>query len=715
MNGIRSMLKYFTPYTFLLGVFLFSLLVEVAYGVAAPLSLQYLVDEALLPKNFQVFLLILGILIVGGLINIAAGIGGDFALGKLSGEGIRKLRTELFDHLQRQSFSFYHRYRTGDLVTRFSGDMSSVERVIRVSTPMFLKELLAVLLGLVLLFSIEWKLTLVMVAGSALMFVGPRLLQRRAEDDNTGYKEAQERFSNTIDEAVKGHKTIKSLHQQGRFRERARGQIHNLFSAGLKLHMTNSLMERLPLTALMILNGTMLGYGGYLIFHDEMTIGGFMAFFTLFMSVGQSGSNLSFLIPSLIESGVSFKRIGEILAHKPEVAEAAAPWELPSSFRKLRMEEVTFGYNGTSDQLKDVSLEIAAGSYVAFVGPSGSGKSTALQLLARFYDPRQGTVFMDDSDLRTVSEASLRKLSVLVTQDTFLFNSTIRDNLLLDSAEATEADMVEAARNAGIHQVIEGWTEGYDTWIHQEGATLSGGERQRIALARALLRKPKLLLLDEVTSALDPASESDINAWINRMRGERTIISVTHRLASVIQADNIYVFQDGKVVESGTHQELLRRQGLYDSLWQKQQGFHLSQDGLRASVEVERLAKLPFFRSTELGLLQEVSGLFSTETCKEGESVVHEGEEGDKFYIIVRGKFEVLKMVPGEGDTRVAWLQDGDHFGEVALLRNARRNATVRAAGPAVLLSVRREAFHRLLDQAPHMLAELQRTLELRS
>lgn len=707
------MLRYFTPYKLLLGVFLFSLLLEVAYSVAAPLSLQYLVDDAFTPKNFDAFILIMILLLGGGILNICANGVGDYSIGKLSGQVILKLRGELFDHLQRQSLPFYQRYRVGDLVTRFSSDMTSMERVIRVTSPFFLKETLSILLGLFMLFSIEWKLTLAMIAGSTMMFIGPKLLQARAESSNQNYKEAQERFSNTIDEMVKGHKTIKGLHQQARFREKAGKQLRELFSFGLKLHMTNSLMERLPLTALLILNGIMMGFGGYLIFHDQMSIGGFMAFFTLFMSVGQSGSNLAFLIPNLIESSISFRRIGEILDQQPTVPEAIDPIELPASTPSLSMEQVTFGYNEESDQLKDVNIRIAAGTYVAFVGSSGSGKSTALQLLSRFYDPRQGTVLINDLDLRNVSEASLRKLSTTVSQDTFLFHATVRDNLLPGDAGVTEGDMVEAAKQARIHDVIASWPDGYDTWIHHEGGSLSGGERQRISIARALLRDPKLLLLDEVTSALDPATESDINRLIQEIRPGRTIVSVTHRLASVMNADQIHVFHGGRIVESGTHPELLQKQGIYHDLWEKQHGFRLSSDGLHASVDGERLAKLPFFEGIELPLLQDIAALLTTETCNEGDVIVREGEKGNKFYIIVRGKFEVLKQLDGE-EKRVAVLNDGDHFGEIALLRGIPRTATVRAAGPSVLLSVRRESFHQLMDDYPQILGALERTLEKR-
>ncbi len=680
---------------------------------AAPLSLKFLVDEAFEPRDLQVFWIILLVLLVGGILNLSAGALSEYALGHVSGRAARAMRNELFTHIQKQSLPFYSRYRVGDLVTRFASDMGGVERVIRGTAPMFLKELLSVLFGLTLLFLLDWQLTLLVLACSTLMFILPRFVQRRAEEAHASYKETQERFSNTIDEMVKGHKTIKGLHQQQRFRILAGGQIGELFRSGLRLHMTSSLMERLPLAALLLVNGLMIGFGGWLIFQDAITVGDFIAFFTLFMMVGQSGSNLAYLIPALIESSISIRRINEVLQYEPDVPELPQAPDVGETFQTLSMQGVSFGYTSETLQLRETSLQVAAGSYVALVGPSGSGKSTALQLLSRFYDPQQGRVLLDGRDLRELSEASFRRLAVLVTQETFLFNTTIRDNLILDRESIDDEEMIEAAKAARIHDAIMRRPDGYDTMIEHEGGSLSGGERQRIALARALIRQPALLMLDEVTSALDPASEAEINALLESIRGRHTIVSVTHRLASVVRADVIHVFHEGQIAESGTHDALVAKGGLYAELWAKQHGFHISSDGHNARVDGQRLSRLPFFADMDESLLNDVAERFESRACREGEPIVVEGEEGDAFYMIVRGRFEVVKRI-GTNDQRVAVLQDGDHFGEIALLRDIPRTATVRALGAATLLSMRRESFERLTLDYPQLKAALEKSLEER-
>jgi len=279
------------------------------------------------------------------------------------------------------------------------------------------------------------------------------------------------------------------------------------------------------------------------------------------------------------------------------------------------------------------------------------------------------------------------------------------------AAEHSYEAMVSAASQAQIHSTITNWPMGYDTAIHHEGASLSGGERQRLAIARALLRNPKLLLLDEITAALDPINEAEINHMIASLKGKHTLVSVTHRLASTREADYIYVFQNGHIAEQGSFADLMEAQGLFHSLWEKQHGFQLSEDGRLASVEAERLAMLPFFAGIELSALQQLSSLFTTITCQPSEIVIREGEQGNTFYLIAHGRFEILKQQADLSNKRVAVLQDGDYFGEIALIRNIPRTATVKSLGHGILMAIRRESFERLVEQHPQLLDSLELTL----
>ncbi|MGI2297415.1 ABC transporter transmembrane domain-containing protein [Paenibacillus sp. GXUN7292] len=692
-------------------LFVISVFIEIGYASFSTLSLKYIVDDAFTDKDWQVFIFILSLLLIGGLLSIAAGAFGDYSIGKVSGIAIRNLRERLFQHIQKQTAPFFSRFRVGDLVSRFSSDMDAIDRVISTTSPFLIKEALALVLGLGLLLSLEWRLTLVMLLGSSLMFIGPKLLQGKAEQASESYKQSEEQFSNTIDEMIKGHSTIKNLNLGASFQQQAEGQISGIYRSGLRLHLIHTWMTRLPLISLLLLNGIMIGFGGYLIFQDALTIGSFMAFFTLFMSVGQSATNLSVLLPEMIDSAVSFKRVNELLEQDTKLPQSAHPIKLEPVLPQVHLQQVSFGYESNAALLKQIELTIAPGSYIAFVGPSGSGKSTALKLLARFYDPIQGSITFNGVDLREAEDASLREMMTMVTQDTFLFNTTIAENLQIAAADNSQEALVDAASQAQIHSTIANWPMGYNTVIQHDGASLSGGERQRLAIARALLRKPKLLLLDEVTAALDPINESEINQMIASLKGKHTIVSVTHRLASTRDADYIYVFQDGHIAEQGSFADLIDGQGLFHSLWEKQHGFKLSEDGQLAAVEAERLAMLPFFAGIELPALQQLSSLFTTVTCQPDEVVIREGEQGNTFYLIAHGRFEILKQQADLSNKRVAMLQDGDYFGEIALIRNIPRTATVKSIGHGILLAIRRESFGRLVEQHPQLLDSLEHTL----
>ncbi len=366
----------------------------------------------------------------------------------------------------------------------------------------------------------------------------------------------------------------------------------------------------------------------------------------------------------------------------------------------IEFDKVIFSYSEDGErQLDGVSLVIPAGSSVAIVGPSGSGKSTLLSLLLRFYDPQAGTVSINGTNLGDVNRDELRSGLGVVFQDTFLFDATLEENIKLADPTATPEDVENAAALAGLGNMVAGLPVGFNTVIGPKGQRLSGGQRQRVGIARAILRQPPLLLLDEVTSALDPATEADVNATLQGFRGGRTIVSVTHRLQSVTGADLIVVLRDGVVTESGTFEELKNAAGTFAEMWEKQSGFTISGDGRGARVSQERLKAIPLFSELSEELLEELRDQLVSDHHEQDELVFEQGAPADRFYVIARGVVEVV-VSEGEKETVIAHLEDGDFFGEMALLDDAPRNASIRAVTSTVTLSLSRDEFDRLLAKS---------------
>jgi ATP-binding cassette subfamily B protein len=296
----------------------------------------------------------------------------------------------------------------------------------------------------------------------------------------------------------------------------------------------------------------------------------------------------------------------------------------------------------------------------------------------------------------------------VVFQDNMLFNISVRENLRLGNSQATDGEIEAAARAAEIHDFLISLPEGYETQAGERGARFSGGQRQRLALARALVRNPGILLLDEATSALDPATESAINETLLRVARGRTVISVTHRLSTITHADSIFVLDRGRVCEQGRHEELLRRNGTYAQLWHKQAGFTISATGDEAQIAVERLKDLPILSQLDQTILSELPELFVTERHPADRRVIVEGDPGNKFYVIVRGKVDVVKEVDGS-EERIAVLRDGDYFGEIALLKDVPRTATIWTRAPSIFLTLERVEFTALLKLAPQLRESLER------
>jgi len=359
-------------------------------------------------------------------------------------------------------------------------------------------------------------------------------------------------------------------------------------------------------------------------------------------------------------------------------------------------------------------MTIHRGQCALVVGPSGCGKSTVLNLLLRLYDPLAGAVMVDGVDLRSVTQDSLREQIGVVFQENVLLSGTVRENIRLGRREATDEEVEAAARVAEVHDIILSMPDGYDTRVGGPTGALSAGQRQRVAIARAVLTDPAILLLDEATSALDPASAASINESLRRIARGRTVVSVTHRLEDAPRADVVFTFQEGRLVEWGRHDDLVTRGGAYAALWKKQTGFEISTDGNRAAVEPQRLRAIPLLDQLDDGALARVAELFATEHLVPERTVVEQGDPGDRFYLIVRGKVAVTRKTDSGPERRLAVLEDGDHFGEIALLRQVPRTATVRTLTDCTFLSLAGDHFLRLVESNEGLRQALERSLQER-
>jgi ATP-binding cassette subfamily B protein len=546
-----------------------ALAMDSAFTVAVPISFRYLVDNAIGSPDKTALTRVLAALAVGVVLAASAGIARDYLWARFSIAVLNRIRSDLFEHLLRLSNDFFARREIAEIAARFSTDLASIDGALAAAPAWALIPLLDTIVSLVMLFVLDWRLALIAGLIVPVSLLGPRLVMSRAASSSYQRKIDEGGLMSVVQENVLAHSVVRAFGLEAIALNRFRRGVATLRQSSIRTAIYGSLLERSSGIGTLILQVVVLGVGATMAFNKQLSIGSLAAFLTLFMTLSWSVGYVSQYFPYLLQAAAGTRRINELLNEVPRVADKPDARVLPEFQSRIRFESLAFGYHADHRNLHDLSFQIEVGTSVAFVGPSGCGKSTILNLLMRFYDPTSGHVTYDGHDISLVTQASLRSRIGVVFQDTVLFNTTIRENIRMGKLDASDAEVEAAARQAEMHEFIMKLPQGYATLVGERGGRLSGGQRQRIAISRAILRDPQILVLDEATSALDSETEAAINRTLERLGKGRTVVSVTHRLATIANCDRIFVLDRGSLVESGSHSELVARNGLYARLWAK--------------------------------------------------------------------------------------------------------------------------------------------------
>lgn len=507
--------------------------------------------------------LFLGLVLAQGLLSM----GHSYLTAWVSQRIMADFRTHLFGHLQRLSLSFFAKRRTGEILSRLMNDVGVIQTTVTETPIDSAKQVVTFIGGVAFLLVMNWRLCLLILLLLPLLVLVARFFGKKLRALSTSMQDQTASVTTLAEEVLSGIRVVKSFVQTAR--EEARFARYSQQALQLALRRATVLALFVPTITLLTFAAAaaVLWYGGRQVIDGAVSPGDLFAF-VLFAGIliGPFGSAAR-VFAQIKEAQGAMQRVFEILDTQPEIHDRPDAIDLPPITGQVRADSVSFAYDPRQPVLSDVSFEAKPGEVIALVGPTGSGKTTLVNLLHRFYDPTAGTLTIDGYDLRHIRLDSLYRQIALVPQETVLFGGTILENIRYGRETATEADIMAASRAANAHDFIAAMPDGYQTAVGEKGVNLSGGQRQRLAIARAVLKNPRILMLDEATSALDAESERLVQEALDRLMAGRTTIVVAHRLTTIQQADRILVLSKGRIVEQGAHASLMEQKGLYHYLY----------------------------------------------------------------------------------------------------------------------------------------------------
>nr|WP_290665927.1 ABC transporter ATP-binding protein [Ardenticatena sp.] len=559
-----------------------AMLTVTALNLVVPWIVRDVIDRGLLAGETRVLLISALLILLVALLRAVAGYAMMFYGQWLSFRVAYDLRQRLYEHLQRLSFDFFDRAQTGDLMSRLTGDVEQTQRFTGTGLLQLINVAVLLFGIIVVLLRANFTLALVALLPLPILVAITVRLGTRLRRMSHAVQEQLGRISSVMQESLTGIRVVKAFAREPYELQKFRQQNERFYRQ--RVHLVNTWANNFSFMSFLIAFsiGLVLLFGGGQVLAGSMTVGTLFAFVSYLSQLNAPVRQLGFLVARAADATASAERIFDILDTAPTIEDTPDAIEIPAMRGSVTFEHVSFAYHDGKPILHDVSFHVPPGQVVGIVGPTGSGKSTVVSLIPRFYDVSAGRVLIDGYDVRQLKLASLRRHIGMVLQDAFLFSTTVRENIAFGRPDATEDEVVAAAKAAAAHEFIMELPNGYETVLGERGVTLSGGQRQRIAIARALLQDPRILILDDSLSAVDTETEYTIRRALNRLMKGRTTFIIAQRLLAVQHADCILVFDEGRLVEQGRHDELLAQQGLYAHMYDLQ---------LRAQEEYAALAQ----------------------------------------------------------------------------------------------------------------------------
>ena len=567
MKEFRKILKYARPYTKSLVFAFICLTLTSLVNLVLPLIVRNMINAVVILKDSQILDGLAWDLFFIIILQAVFAVTHNYVFGFVGHRMTTDFRIEFFSHIQSLSLRFFQERRLGEILSRMNNDISVIQNAL-VSIPIALLRQSITLIGaMAIILYLNWKLTGLILLILPPLMIFARVFGKRLRLFSEKLQDQVAQAVVVLEEVASSIKIVKSFTRENYERERFKKEIETAFERAVDKLKISSFFGPFILSLTFMVSAVLIWYGGYQVMSGATTPGELAAFFLYALIVAGPIGTFVRLYTQIQEASGAIRRVYEILDTAPAIANPENPIFLENITGRIQFENVSFGYRQELEILHNINFDVRPGQTVALVGPSGAGKSTVIKLLHRFFDASQGSIRLDEHDIRSLDRKSFLSQIALVPQETLLFGGTVKENILYGKLDATDQELEDAAKKANAHDFIVGLENGYETIVGEKGAKLSGGERQRIAIARAILKNPKILVLDEATSSLDNCSEALIQEAVEKLMEGRTTFIVAHRLSTIHKADQIIVLEKGRVVETGQHEELMNNKNLYYNLY----------------------------------------------------------------------------------------------------------------------------------------------------